>query len=97
MTHKGNTAQRPPYGLAPHLLRPKEVPLGYSFSVILHKTRLITVRLTTLVLHILTKKLTAHLWHYLCAVLPKNARCQKNRLCVGITDQLLKYIIIHIK
>ena len=27
-----------------------------SFSVILHKTRLITVRLTALVLHILTKK-----------------------------------------
>ncbi len=34
-------------------------------------TRLITVRLTTLVLHNLTKKLTAHLRHYLCAVLPK--------------------------
>ena len=41
-----------------------------SFSVILHKTRLITVRLTALVLHILTKKLAAHLRHYLCAVLP---------------------------
>ena len=53
---KGNAAGRPPYGLTPHLLRPKEVPLGYSFSVILHKTRLITVRLTTLVLHNLTKK-----------------------------------------
>ncbi len=68
---KGNTAGRTPYGLAPHMLRPKEVPLGYSFSVILHKTRLITVRLTTLVLHNLTKKLAAHLRHYLCAVLPK--------------------------
>ena len=41
-----------------------------SFSVILHKTHLITVRLTALVLHNLTKKLTAHLRHYLCAVLP---------------------------
>ena len=41
-----------------------------SFSVILHKTRLITVRLTTLVLHNLTKKSTAHLRYYLCAVLP---------------------------
>ena len=40
----GNTAGRQPCGLAPHLLRPKEVPLGYSFSVILHKTCLITVR-----------------------------------------------------
>ena len=68
---KGNTAGRTPYGSVPHLLRPEEVPLGYSFSVILHKTRLITVRSTTLVLYILTKKLAAHLRHYLQAVLPK--------------------------
>ena len=52
----GNTAQRPPDGLVPYMLRPKEVPSGYSFPLVPHKNRLITVRLTVLVLHILTKK-----------------------------------------
>jgi len=54
----GYTAGRPLYGLAQHLLRPKEVPLGYSFFLIPHKTHLITVGSTALVLHILilTKK-----------------------------------------
>ena len=44
---------------------------AYSFSVILQKTRLITVRSPALVLHIVTKKMAAHLRHYLCAVLPE--------------------------
>ena len=68
------------FRFAPHILHLRQhrtknalrlsTAYACSFSVILHKTRLITVRLTTLVLHNLTKKLTAHLRHYLCAVLP---------------------------
>ena len=66
----GNTAQRPSNGLAPHLLRPKEVPLGYTFSVILHRNSSTYVSMPSKFLCNLTKKLTAHLRHYLCAVLP---------------------------
>lgn len=36
----GNTAQITPDGFIRHLLRPKEVPLWYIFSVILHKKSL---------------------------------------------------------
>ncbi len=42
----------------------------YSVFILIYIKILITVRLTTLVLHNLTKKSTAHLRHYLCAVLP---------------------------
>ena len=44
LINKGNTAGRTPYGSAPHLLRPMEVSLKYSFFVILHKILLMTVR-----------------------------------------------------
>ena len=36
----GNTAQNPPDGFVLNLWRPKEVPLGYIFSVILHRNPL---------------------------------------------------------
>ena len=66
----GNTAQSPPDGFSRHLLHPKEVPLGYIFSVISHKFSLQYDSIAALNLCNLPKNLTAHLPHNLCAVLP---------------------------
>ncbi|MCM1269289.1 MAG: hypothetical protein NC247_01500, partial [Ruminococcus flavefaciens] len=74
----GNTAQRPPDGFARHLLRPKEVPLGYIFSVISHKNFLPYDSMPASFLCNLTKNLTAHLPHNLCAVLPIITNCSVN-------------------
>ena len=70
--HIGNTAQSTPDGFALNLWRPKEVSLGYIFSVILHRNSLTYVSMPAKFLYNLTKNLSAHLQHNLCAVLPIN-------------------------
>ena len=52
----GNTAQSPPDGFALNLRRPKEVPLGYIFSVILHRNPLTYDSMPAEFLYNLTKK-----------------------------------------
>ena len=66
----GNTAQSPPDGFALNLRRPKEVPLGYIFSAILHRNSLTYDSMPTEFLYKLTKNLSPHFQHKLCAVLP---------------------------
>ena len=66
----GNTAQSTPNGFALNLLRPKEVPLGYIFSAILHRNSLTYDSMPANFLYNLTKNLTTHLQHKLYAVLP---------------------------
>jgi hypothetical protein len=60
--HKGNTAQRPPDGFARHL--------PHIFSVIFHKNARAYTKYALRFLFHLTKNLTAHLTHNLCAVSP---------------------------